>query len=380
MAEMTEALEWHTTPKSPGRLYQCANDLVPRYEEVQPIVDRIRANLKNFVHLETTVQLLLDDPSTNPTTTTVSVPFEGDFEKIYENLGLIIFQQAWGYYLSADPKGTHHGLTNLVFDGNETSLIRREAEKFLNMLNTRNDLAFRVMKDFHMACEMDEFPRDIYFRESTNKFLDIHLGVRMYTHGEGINRTTVFLPIPVGKEAIDRIYYNLETIIINNLVAFDETHDHYLPVSEELLRREMESLLTRAKKNGNTRKKIVHGLTMDTVLLEDPTMIHHINLADLYYDKINRIDLLDEASARSRELYNVNLIRGAEITNPITQVDSLKMEERVYIDRNTAVGAEPAVITTTPATRPTAAAAPPPAPEEEEEKEVEVVGDGLKPI
>ena len=163
-------------------------------------------------------------------------------------------------------------------------------------------------------------------------------------------------------------------------MAFDETHDHYLPVSEELLRREMESLLTRAKKNGNTRKKIVHGLTMDTVLLEDPTMIHHINLADLYYDKINRIDLLDEASARSRELYNVNLIRGAEIPNPITQVDSLKMEERVYIDRNTAVGAEPAVITTTPATRPTAAAAPPPAPEEEEENEVEVVGDGLKPI
>ena len=110
-------------------------------------------------------------------------------------------------------------------------------------------------------------------------------------------------------------------------------------------------------------------------------MIHHISLADLYYDKINRIDLLDEAGARSRELYNANLIRGAEITNPIIQVDSLKMEERVYIDRNTAVGEEPAVITATPTTapQPTAAAAPPPAPAEEEE-EVEVVGDGIKPI
>ena len=379
MAQMTEALEWHTTPKSPGRLYQCANDLIPRYDEIQHIVDRIRANLKNFMQLETTVRLLVDDNLTNPVTTVISVPFEGDFDKIYENLGLIIFQQAWGYYLSADPKGTHHGLTNLVFDGNETSLIRRETEKFLGMLAYRNDLAYRVMKDFHMACEMDEFPRDIYFRETASRFLDIHLGVRMYTHGEGINRTTVFLPISVGKEAIDRIYYNLENIITNNLVAFDETHDHFLPVSEELLRREMESLLDRAKKNGNTRKKIIHGLTMDTVLLEDPTMIHHINLVDLYYDKINRIDLLDEASARSRDLYNANLIRGAEITNPITKVESLKMEERVYIDRNTAVGAEPATIAATPAAPPKPAAAAPP-PDPEEEKEVEVVGDGLKEI
>ena len=379
MAQMTEALEWHTTPKSPGRLYQCANDLIPRYDEIQHIVDRIRANLKNFMQLETTVRLLVDDNLTNPVTTVISVPFEGDFDKIYENLGLIIFQQAWGYYLSADPKGTHHGLTNLVFDGNETSLIRRETEKFLGMLAYRNDLAYRVMKDFHMACEMDEFPRDIYFRETASRFLDIHLGVRMYTHGEGINRTTVFLPISVGKEAIDRIYYNLENIIINNLVAFDETHDHFLPVSEELLRREMESLLDRAKNNGNTRKKIIHGLTMDTVLLEDPTMIHHISLADLYYDKINRIDLLDEASSRSQDLYNANLIRGAEITNPITKVESLKMEERVYIDRNTAVGAEPATIAATPAAPPKPAAAAPP-PDPEEEKEVEVVGDGLKEI
>lgn len=374
---MTEALEWHTTPKSPGRLYQCANDLIPRYEEVQHIVDRIRTNLKNFVQLETTVRLLMDDPSINPTTAVISVPFEGDFEKIYENLGLIIFQQAWGYYLSADPKGTHHGLTNLVFDGNETSLVRREAEKFLTMLPTRNDLAYRVMKDFHMACEMEEFNRDVYFKDTSSKFLDIHLGVRFYTHGEGINRTTVFLPINAGKEAIDRIYYNLETTIINNMVSYDETHDHYLPVSEELIKREMENLLVRSRKKGNTRKKLIHGLTMNTVLLEDPTDIHHISLADMYYDKINRIDLLDEAGQRSRELYNANLIRGAEITNPIAKVDSLKMEERVYIDREAAVGSAPSRVTVTPA-KP-APAAPPKAMEEEEE-EMEVVGDGLKSI
>ena len=372
---MTEALEWHTSPKSPGRLYQCSNDLVPRYEEVQHIVDQIRNNLKNFLQLETSVRLLCDGPTTNPTTTVVSVPFEGDFEKIYENLGLIIFQQAWGYYLSADSKGTHHGLTNLVFDGNETSLIRRETEKFLDMLSSRYDLAYRIMNGFHMACEMPEFERDIYFRDTTSKFLDIHLGVRMFTHGEGVSRSTVFLPIKAGKEAIDRIYYNLESMVINNLVAFDETHDHHLPVSEELLCREVEGVLVRARRKGNTRKKLIHGLTMNTVLLEDPSMVHHISLADLYYDKINRIDLLDEASARSRDLFNANLIRGAEVTNAVTKVETLKMEERVYIDRNTSVGAQaPQAVSSAPPPKPAAPAA------EEKREEVTVVGDGLEEL
>lgn len=67
-------------------------------------------------------------------------------------------------------------------------------------------------------------------------------------------------------------------------------------------------------------------------------MIHHISLADLYYDKLNRIDLLDEASQRSRDLLNTALIRSTEITlaaNP-SAVDR-DLEEPMYIDRTTAV-------------------------------------------
>ncbi len=63
---MTEANTWHTSPKGPGRLYQCSNDLIPKYEEVQHIVDSIRANLKNFLQLETAVRILLDGPHVNP--------------------------------------------------------------------------------------------------------------------------------------------------------------------------------------------------------------------------------------------------------------------------------------------------------------------------
>ena len=343
---MTEQMEWHTSTHGPGRLYQCPQDLIPRYEEVQHIVDRIRANLKAFLTLETSVRLLLDGDRVNPVTSVISVPFEGDQDKIYENLGLIIFQQLWGYYLAADPKGTHHGLTNLVFDGNETAMLRRETEKFLRVLHTRNDLAHRVMNGYRMACEMPPFERDVYLKETTGKYMDIHLGVRMYTYGEGTNRVTMFLPIKEGKEAIDRIYYNMEHIIHQNLVAYDEVHDHYLPVSEELVLRELEAVMLRTRHKGNTRKKIINGLTMNTVLMEDPTMIHHISLADLYYDKFNRIDLLDEAASRSADLFNSNLIRSTEIAMAVTDVTKLHLEERVYIDRETAVGGSPATTQT----------------------------------
>ncbi|HKI98324.1 MAG TPA: hypothetical protein VKB51_07620 [bacterium] len=376
---MTEEMEFHTT-HSPGRLYQCPQDLIPRYEEVQHIVDRIRTNLKAFLQMETSVRLLLDGERVNPVTSVISVPFEGDQDKIYENLGLIIFQQLWGYYLAADPKGTHHGLTNLVFDGNETAMLRRETEKFMRMLHTRNDLAHRVMSGYRMACEMPPFERDVYLKETTARNLDIHLGVRMYTYGEGVNRVTMFLPIKEGKEAIDRIYYNIEHIVHQNLVAFDETHDHYLPVSEELVLRELEGVLVRGRRKGNTRKKIVNGLTMNTVLMEDPTMIHHISLADLYYDKLNRIDLLDEAAARSRDMFNTELIRSAEIATAVTDVTKLKMEERVYIDRNAAVGASPATVQ---AARPAPARQAPAAQRQEPKKEKEpvtVATDGLEEL
>lgn len=377
---MTEQMEWHTSPHSPGRLYQCPQDLIPRYEEVQHIVDRIRGNLKAFLQIETAVRLLLDGDRVNPITSVISVPFEGDQDKVFENLGLIIFQQLWGYYLAADPKGTHHGLTNLVFDGNETAMLRRETEKFLRVLHTRNDLAHRVMSGYHMACEMPAFDRDVYLKETTAKHMDVHLGVRMFTYGEGVNRVTMFLPIKEGAEAIDRIYYNIEHIIHQNMVAFDETHDHYLPVSEELVLRELEGVVRRSRMKGNTRKKIINGLTMNTVLQEDPTMIHHISLADLYYDKLNRIDLLDEAAARSRDMFNTNLIRSAEIAGAVTDVSKLKLEERVYIDRATAVGESPATIKASrPAPAPAREAAKPAAQEEKKEP-VTVATDGLEEL
>lgn len=376
---MTET--WNVAHRGPGRLYQQPKDLVvnEKFDEADVYIQTIAENLKGFLKLETTVRFLLDAPYVHPTVAVIAVPFEGDDHTIYTNLGTLIYQQLWGYYLAADPKSTHHGLTTLVLEGHENSMIRRETEKFMTLITSRNELGGRAMRNYRMACEMPPFNRDVYLKQATNKFMDIHLGVRMYTYGEGVERKTVFMPIDGGTEAIDRIYYNLEHIIHQNLVTYDEVHDHYLPVSEELLARELESLLNRATKKGNTRAKLINGLKLHTVMLEDASMINHVSLADFYYDKLNRVDLLEEAAQRSREMFSTALIRSTEITGAAgVNVDELKMEERVYIERP-AMREQATVQATAPAAPAPEQPAAAPAAEEgkEEEEETTTHTDGL---
>jgi len=345
---MTESA-WHLPQRGPGRLYQQARDLTIRYDNRDEVIERIVQNLKGFVQLESAVRLLLDGDRVQPITTVMTVPFEGDNDTIYLNMATVIFEQMWGYYLSADPKSTHHGLTNLVFEGNETSMIRRETEKFLSIVTVRNDFAGRVMRNYKMAADVPPLNRDVYLKQVVQPYMDVHLGVRMYTHGESVNRVTTFLPIEAGHDAIERIYYNLEHIVHQNLVAYDELHDHYLPISQELILREVESVLYRARQKGNTRKKLINGLKLHTVLLEDPAQIHSRSLADLYYDKLNRIDLLEEASQRSRDMFATALIRSTEITTAATNIENLKLEDRVYIDRPPQREAAPATAPAAPA-------------------------------
>lgn len=327
---------WVLPEKGPGRLYQQSKDLYvnEKFDNTEEYVQNIAQSLRAFMQLETAVRFLLDGPHVNPAETTVSIPFEGDADTIYTNLATLIYFQLWGYYLAGDPKTTHHGLTNLVLDGEQTSLVRREAEKFLGLVTTRNELGGRMLRNYRMACDMPEKKRDVYLKESTHRFLDIHLGVRIYTFGEGVERKQVFLPIAAGAEAIDHIYYNLENIIHQNFIAYDEVHDHYLPVTEELIAKEVEGVIDRAKHKENTRKKLINGLKVNTVLLEDPAMNNHISLADFYYDKLNRIDLLNEASQRSRELFATGLIRSSEIVADAgIKIEDLQMEERVFIEK-----------------------------------------------
>ena len=327
-------LHHHLTERGPGRLYQRWDDHHIRYADTNALLDLIKQNIKSFVAIENCARFLIDGKMAHPTAVTIAVPFESELEVIYDNLTLLVYQQMWGYYLSADPKTTHFGLTHLFFDGNETSLVRREIEKFLQRLNTRHDISGRVLDGFSMASEVEPFERDVYMRESLSKFLDICLAVRVYTFGEGTERVTVSLPIEGGASAIDRLYYNLEHLVHMNLIAYDELHDRYLPISDGLLAREVEGILRRATQKENTRKRLVHGLKFYSMMLEDGKENHRLALADRYYDKINRIDLFAEAAQRSRELLSTGLVRSSELaTESVAAVADLSMEERVYIER-----------------------------------------------
>lgn len=379
---MTET-SWNIAQRGPGRLYQQPKDLVvnEKFDASDEYIATIAENLKGFLKLETSVRFLLDSPGTHRITSVISVPFEGEQDTIYKNLATLIYQQLWGYYLAADPKSTHHGLTTLVLEGHENSLVRRETEKFLDLITSRNELGGRAMRNYRMACDVPPLNRDVYLKQVMNKVMDIHLGVRFYTYGEGVQRKTIFMPIDGGDDAIDRIYYNLEHIIHQTFVTYDEIHDHYLPVSEELVFRELEGVLTRALRKDNTRKRIINGLKLHTVLLQDASMNNHVSLADFYYDKLNRIDLLDEAAQRSREMFSTALIRSTEITQAAgVNVDGLPMEERVYIERPTSQQAE-TVSATAPAApaaeQPVAQAAPAAEGEEEEETATSTHTDGL---
>ncbi len=339
--ESTPSSQFMVEPRPSGSVYIRPEDYTPRYEEHEPIISSIANNIRNFFQVETTLRLVVEGPLANKQITVISVPFEGTDDVAYNEMAGIVFDQLWGYYVSVNPRTTHHGLTHLVFDGNETSLVRREIEKFLALLPHRTDLSHRVMKNYRMEHETTPFERDSYMKESISKVLTMHLGVRMYTFGYGVNRQNLFLPIHGGKNALERIYYNLEHIIHQNLVAYDETHDHCLPVSEELVFRELEGILDRARKKVNTRRKIIDGLKVRTVLIDDPANIHTTQLADLYYDKINRIDLLDEASARSRDLFATSLIRSSEMINESLDTSQLKLETQKYVPREKIVGDAP---------------------------------------
>ena len=140
---MTEN-SWELPSHGPGRLYQQAKDMTIRYDNRDELHASIAEQLKGFLQIESSVRLLLDGERVNPVTAVISVPFQGEDDKVFHNLATLVFEQLWGYYISADPKGTHHGLTNLVFDGNMTNLVRREgAAAFHTGGLTRNGLARR---------------------------------------------------------------------------------------------------------------------------------------------------------------------------------------------------------------------------------------------
>jgi len=302
---MSESI-WHRSECSPGRSYMLGTDPYVKYDDQEAIISTIKESLKKYINIKTAVRLTLDTDLSNAERTTIAVPFESGNEQLLTNLARTLSQTLMGYYISAEPKTSHFGISNLVLEGNLTSLLKREMEKLLVQIQERPDMAGRLLANVELSSNIP-VPEtgDIFLADTIRKGLDIHIGYRIFITGADINYTKIFIPVTAGKEIIDHIYYNLEQILHHNFVSYDESGDRYLSVSETLIFKDLEATLKRAKSKEMTRNKILNNLQFNTIEKQKIAPELEMLAGDSLYNFLNHIQdtKLQQATEQSRELY-----------------------------------------------------------------------------
>ncbi len=302
---MSESI-WHRSECGPGRSYMFGKDPYVKYDDQEAIIATIKTSLKQFVNIKTAVRLTLDTELSNSERTIISVPFEPNIEQFLDNFARMMFQSLLGYYISAESQSSHFGIANLLLEGKVNSLLKREMEKLLLQIQSRADMAGRLLSNIELVSKVP-VPEtgDIFLAETIRKGLDIHLGYRIFATGSDINYTKIFIPIATGAEIIDHIYYNLEQILHHSFVSYDETGDRYLSVSETLIFKDLEATLKRAKTKEMTRNKILNNIQFNTIEKNEIPAQLQMLAGDSLYDFINHIQdtKLQKATEQSRELY-----------------------------------------------------------------------------
>ena len=306
---MSESI-WQHESCSPGRDYMLGKDPYIRYDDEKAIVSGIVEGLREFIHAEPAVRLTLDTSLSNPERAILAVPFESDQEVILSNLAHIIYQSLIGYYISAVPKTSHYGISNLLLEGNYNSLLKREIEKLISQFQSRSDMAGRLLRNVGLVGKYPvQKPGKTFLSETIKNGLDIHVGYRVYATGKNVNCSQIFIPLQAGHELIDLIYYNIERILHHGFVTYDETGDYYLNITETLVFRDLAELLKRSKDKELTRNKILNNLQFNTIIKTDPDSTAIPRIGDRLYDVLNHIQdtKLREATDRSRDLYVASL-------------------------------------------------------------------------
>lgn len=302
---MSESI-WHRNERSPGRSYMLGTEPYVKYDDREAIVAAIKASLKKFINIKSAVRLTLDTELSNPERTIIAIPFEPNDEVILDNFARIISQSLIGYYISADPKTSHFGIANLLLEGKVNSLLKREMEKLMGLMQNRPDMVGRLLKNVELVNKVPvPKPGDVFLDETIRKGLDIHLGYRLFLTGVDVNMAKIFVPVTAGSDIIDHIYYNLEQILHHNFISYDETGDRYLSVTETLVFKELEAVLRRAKTKELTRSKILNNLQFNTI--EKTKILPELEMlaGDSLYDFLNQIQdtKLQQTTDESRKLY-----------------------------------------------------------------------------
>ena len=313
---MTQSV-WHREKCGPGREYILGHEtsnkehFKPEAEVIKSILD----DIQGYLVVEPAIRLSLDSPQVNPERVILALPADGAKQQVLENFAAELYHSINGYYLGADPKSTHFGISHLIFEGKVNNFIKREAEKLFSKIATRADLAARVLENAELNTNINVGePGANHLTDTVKKALNIYVGYRLYLHGDGVNKTQMFLPLEGGDNIIDLVYSNLEQILNQNFLSYDESGANYLHITEGLVYKELECLLQRSKDKENTRKKILTNIEYNLVFSSDPRAEFGDHAGDHLYDSINKVDdeTLKESAKLSSELYASVITKSSE--------------------------------------------------------------------
>ena len=319
-----------------GRNYILGKDLYIRYVETAKIRKLIAENIREYIFIDAAVRVTVDAVDSESERLVISIPCNVDYSGIIANIADLIFNNIYGYYITADPKINHYGIANTIMEGFDSSTLRREIEVICKNLWGRADICGRFINGIQF--EKDKLPheKNFAFSDVMKERIDIHTGYRLLLYGPKMHNSTFFIPVIGSEMIIKQIYYNMEMILHHNFVTYDETADQtYLRLSAPLIMKELQALLRRAKNKENVRKKIVNNVKFATVITNDPVKRYGEIAGDYVYDTINQIDnkYLVDASDRSRALYDTLSIKTAVSVDETVNYKGLENLEDIIIHR-----------------------------------------------
>lgn len=328
--------EFHRKFCRGGRDYFLGADIYTRYKEIDKIKNLIKANIRQYILIDAAVRITLDSPEVEGERLVISTPFLADAEALINNITDMLYTNLQAYYISANNKISHYGISNIIMEGFDSSALRRELELVCASASQRQDIAGRMITKVNFE-NLQYFAKKKFTMSGvTKEKIDIHMGYRIVLYGNNINSQNFFIPVMNDNGVLQQVYNNLESILQHNFVAYDEIAEQgYLRISNGLIMKELASLLRRAKNKENIRKKLIHGIKFSTVLTNDPLKRYGESAGDYVYDTINQIDnkALMEASDRSKALYDTFNIRVAWDTEKATNYKSIDGYEEVMMFR-----------------------------------------------
>lgn len=297
-----------------GRTYLLGKDVYIKYAETARIKKLITENIREYIFIDASIRLTIDSDNSEAQRLTISLPCSVDSAGIIANLADLLYNKLYSYYISAEPKIHHFGFANTALEGFSSSTLRRELESVCKVLG-RSDVSGRLISGIQFEKDKTAHDKNFAFYNVLKKNLDAHIGYRILLYGPQMHNMTFFIPISSGAMIIKQVMYNIEMIMHHNFVTYDDVAEQgYLRLSESLILKELNTLLSRAKNKENVRKKIINNVKFATTITDDPIKRYGEMAGDYVYDTINQIDnnSLVDASDRSRALYDTLSIKTAK--------------------------------------------------------------------